>query len=107
MSGANPLGMRAEHIFEGMIKEADEALQTKLTKWKAKGFRVEARLQTFPELFEKSLEAELRKGYDLIIMGTHSRDAFLTAFLGSSARKTILLSYVPVLIVPEKSKGIL
>jgi nucleotide-binding universal stress UspA family protein len=43
-------------------------------------------------------EAE-QEGYSLVVMGTHGRNAVLTAFFGSTARETILNAPVPVIIV--------
>ncbi len=42
---------------------------------------------------------EALQGYSLLVMGTHGRNAVLTAFFGSTARETILNAPVPVIIV--------
>lgn len=42
---------------------------------------------------------EALQGYSLVVMGTHGRNAVLTAFFGSTARETILNASVPVIIV--------
>jgi nucleotide-binding universal stress UspA family protein len=42
---------------------------------------------------------EAGQGYALVVMGTHGRNAVLTAFFGSTARETILNAPVPVIIV--------
>jgi nucleotide-binding universal stress UspA family protein len=38
-------------------------------------------------------------GYSMIVMGTHGRNALLNAFLGSTARETILNASIPVMTV--------
>lgn len=42
---------------------------------------------------------EALQGYSFVVMGTHGRNAVLTAFFGSTARETILNASVPVVIV--------
>jgi nucleotide-binding universal stress UspA family protein len=46
-----------------------------------------------------AVHRESGSGYDFVVMGTHGRSAVLTAFLGSTARETIMHAAVPVIIV--------
>lgn len=39
------------------------------------------------------------RGYSMVIVGTHGRNALLTAFFGSTARETILNASIPVITV--------
>lgn len=44
------------------------------------------------------------RGADLVVMGTHGRHGLSRLFLGSVAAKTVRMSSIPVLTVPEKAE---
>ncbi len=46
-----------------------------------------------------AVHEEAERGYSIVIMGTHGRNAVLNAFFGSTARETILNSPIPVIVV--------
>lgn len=59
------------------------------------GYRVEEKaLTSLCAVYQES-----GSGYSFVVMGTHGRNALLTAFLGSTARETIMHAPVPVIIV--------
>lgn len=93
-----------DEMFKQMRDDANFLLNKKVKSFQQKGIGVEGHLL----LDEKDIspvvcrQVEERK-CDIVIMGTHSRNKFLTAFLGSTARNMILRSPVPVLIVRSKS----
>ncbi len=46
-----------------------------------------------------AVSQESDRGYSVVVMGTHGRNAMLNAFFGSTARETILNASIPVIIV--------
>ena len=96
-SGYVPLDLNK--MFEDMKKEATRKLKMRLPIWKKHARSVSATLDTHEELIEKTFERELKKDYDLVVMGTHGRGPLLDAFIGSTTRKVILRSPLPVIII--------
>ena len=99
-SGYAPFDL--DNMFAELIKDAQSSLKSKAALWEKKGFNVTTVLNSEEEAVEKTLFKEARKGYSLIVMGTHGRNKFLTAFLGSTARRAIISSPVPVVVVRSK-----
>ena len=58
-------------------------------------YRVEEKALTSP----CAVHQESGDGYAFVVMGSHGRNALLTAFLGSTARETVMNAPVPVIIV--------
>lgn len=79
--------------------DAEASLEKRRRFIASKGIAVESRLILKENALSLSVSDELKKGYDLIIMGTHSRNAVMSTLLGSSARHTLLTSSVPVMII--------
>lgn len=100
-SGYVPFDM--DKMFAELNDDARKSLTRKVTGWQEKGYPVTALLNIQEEPVEKTVLSHIRKGgYTCVVMGTHGRNKFLTAFLGSSARKAILSSPVPVFVVRGK-----
>lgn len=91
-----------DHMFAELIKDAQASLKRKAAQWEKKGLIVTTILNSEEETVEKTFLKEARKGCSLIVMGTHGHNKFLTAFLGSTARKAIIDSPVPVVVVRSK-----
>lgn len=99
-SGYVPFDM--DQMFEDLKADAKKDLTRKSNALKKKNLDITAVLNTTEEPIEKSLLKVLRDDYSAVIMGTHGRSKFLTAFLGSTARKSILCSPIPVFVVRSK-----
>lgn len=100
-----PTAYTPENTFEALELEAQGILQRKVEKYAEAGCKVSGRLITEDSPLERSLPKEAGRGYDLLIIGTRSRNKFLTAFLGSAARGAILRSPIPVMIVRSAEVG--
>jgi nucleotide-binding universal stress UspA family protein len=88
-----------EAVIDRSREDAVASLQRKAGSFKkhgvACGYRVEEK--TLTSLCAVSQESG--SGYTFVVMGTHGRNALLTAFMGSTARETIMNAAVPVIIV--------
>lgn len=84
-------------IRENSVKQ----MRKVISKFKNKNIPCESKIADQPYYaLDKLILKEVKEGgYSLVIMSTHSRNTLLKAFLGSSARRVILNSPVPVLIV--------
>lgn len=101
-SGYIPFNM--EKTFEEMIEDAERSITRLSRKWKRAGFESRIILVTKEESVEKNLTQQLRKGFDLVIMGTHGRNRAMATFLGSTTRKVLAQSPVPVIVVSSVAK---
>ncbi|MEK2645121.1 universal stress protein [Bdellovibrio sp. BCCA] len=102
-SGYIPFDM--EKMFTDLIKDTQRNLEKRNRRWQKEGLKIKSEATAKEETLDKTLQRKIKEGFDLIIMGTHS-DQLMKAFLGSSARKVILSSPIPVIVVrskPEKS----
>ncbi|MDG0818139.1 universal stress protein [Bdellovibrio svalbardensis] len=76
-----------------------EETTKRVDQFKKDGIVTTGQVVTEEREIEKELKRELESDYDLLIMGTHSRNKLLTSFLGSTARNACLTSPVPVVVV--------
>lgn len=97
-----PIFSLDERILE-MKKWAHENLDRCAARFIEAGISVQKNLVLEEQDFLKDIKNELKNSYDLVIIGTHGRTKTMTSFFGSTARKTCLISSVPVVIVPSKS----
>ena len=95
-------GMAAFNIDEMIDGSRDNAVDTmkRKTGFFQKhgvpcGYKIEDKAITSP----CAVYQECESGYSIAVMGTHGRNALLNAFLGSTARESILNAMVPVIIV--------
>lgn len=92
--------------LEDQTKDLKRWARTEIAKrfeqFKKEGLTVQTHLVKEEREVEKDIQRELEEGYDLIVMGTHTRGKILTSFLGSTARHTCLFSSAPVAIVRSK-----
>ncbi|NTW58960.1 MAG: universal stress protein [Nitrospirae bacterium] len=95
-------GMAAYDLETVIDRSRDDALEA--MKRKA-GFFQKQGVACGYKVEEKALTSlcavyqESGSGYAFVVMGTHGRNAFLNAFLGSTARETIMHATVPVITV--------
>ncbi|MBO9668704.1 MAG: universal stress protein [Bdellovibrio sp.] len=88
-----------DRIFDEIKLTAEESMARKVKAFSAQKIKVEPYLSYDEREVTKDLKDESWKHCDLIVMGTHSRNRILKAFLGSTARRTILSATIPVVIV--------
>jgi nucleotide-binding universal stress UspA family protein len=97
ISGMVPLNL--ETVLNKVREDTIASMQQRVRFFQDRGVACSYTIQ------EKALPAtcavfqEALQSYSLVVMGTHGRNAVLTAFFGSTARETILNASVPVIIV--------
>ena len=100
-SGYLPFDM--DKMFDDMTAEADRYLARHIRQWRREGIDASAVLVLKEEDIEKSFLDQIHKGYTLVVMGTHGRNKLMTAFLGSTTRKILLTSPVPVIVCRQEN----
>lgn len=89
-----------ERIFQKMTRDANSLLEKKRTRLRKIIGRCEYKIADSGKTLADALLQESSLNYCLIVMGTHSRrNALVRAFLGSTARDTILKAEIPVVVV--------
>jgi nucleotide-binding universal stress UspA family protein len=89
-----------ERIFQKMQRDAQDALTVKCDRMRKSMVNCEYIVADPKKHLSEALMTEAAKNYCLIVMGTRSkRNALLRAFLGSTARDTILQADIPVVVV--------
>lgn len=96
-SGYVPFDM--DSMFTELTHEASKSMNKRVLKWKSKGLKIKPVLDMKEQSIEKAFLSQVQKGYDFVILGTHGRGNFLSAFLGSTARQVIQTSPIPVFVV--------
>ncbi len=74
-------------------------LKDKVERFSKKGIKATYKILSAPQSLSKLIINEVQNNYDLVIMGTKNRNKLIKAFIGSYARRTILESPVPVVVV--------
>nr|BFD61228.1 hypothetical protein CKG001_33350 [Bdellovibrio sp. CKG001] len=95
-TGAIPFDL--EKMFSQMSDDAYRDLQRTVQRWEKNGLKINFKLLTREAHLEDSLRGLLDEA-DLVVMGTHGRNMVLRAFLGSIARRIILKSPAPVIVI--------
>lgn len=93
-----------EQLFNQMVEDAHRALQRKARSWERQGIKASFLLIEKEESLEKSLKLQSSFRAGLIVMGTHGHNKVVSSFVGSTARKILLASPVPVIIVHSIKK---
>ncbi|MGE5087271.1 MAG: universal stress protein [Bacillota bacterium] len=98
------LTFNMEEMFNQMVDDAQRALQRKARNWNKQGIKATSLLFEKEEPLEKSLKLQRTSEAGLIVMGTHGRNKIVSSFIGSTARKVILTSPAPVIVVHSIKK---
>ncbi|MFM6928354.1 MAG: universal stress protein [Bdellovibrio sp.] len=98
------LTFNMEQMFNQMVEDAQRALQRKVRSWTKQGIKATSLLIEKEEPLEKSLKLQRSSEAGLIVMGTHGRNKVISSFIGSTARKVVLSSPVPVIVVHSIKK---
>lgn len=83
-------------------KNAESRLRKRIKRFQKQGISCELKIVDGSARPSRSIVTEAAKGYSLVVMGTHGRNALITSFIGSAARETILGSRIPVVVVHSK-----
>ncbi len=85
--------------------KSKEALLRKVKIFKADGVKCSFKMDEHQPTSQAAIAAESATGhYQYLVMGTHGRSAFVKAFLGSTARETIMSSSVPTIVIRSHNK---
>ncbi len=80
-----------------IYREAEKQLKAKVALMGKKSIRANYRI--VKKDLKESLKEEFENPYEVIVMGSRSRNALLRSYLGESTREAILHAPVPVLVV--------
>jgi nucleotide-binding universal stress UspA family protein len=88
-----------DEIISEMREEAASSLKRKTRFFQDRGVPCEYKIEDTVVVSACAVYQEAEKGYSIVVMGTHGRNALLNAFFGSTARETILNASIPVITV--------
>lgn len=94
-----------DKMFKEMADDARKKLDREIKTLQRQGLSVTPLVSTKEEPIEKTFLSQVRQGYGLVVIGTHGRNRALSAFLGSTARKVIFNSPVPVFVVRGRTQA--
>jgi nucleotide-binding universal stress UspA family protein len=97
ISGMVPFNL--ENVLEKIRDDTVATMQQKVLFFQDRGVPCAHTIEEKAVPSTSAVFQEAEQGYSLVVMGTHGRNAVLTAFFGSTARETILNAPVPVIIV--------
>jgi nucleotide-binding universal stress UspA family protein len=89
-----------EQFYNQEVKFAEKRLDAKKRKLEKLGFKVTAKIDRTNLAASTAILSEIEKSSpDFVVLGTHGRNLFIGALLGSSARRVVLESPIPVITV--------
>jgi nucleotide-binding universal stress UspA family protein len=97
ISGMVPLNL--DNVLNKVREDTVASMQQKVRFFQDRGVACAHTIEEMAVPSTCAVFQEALQGYSLVVMGTHGRNAVLTAFFGSTARETILNALVPVIIV--------
>ena len=97
ISGMVPMNL--EKVLDKVREDTVASMQQKVRFFQDRGVACSHTIEEKAVPSTCAVFQEALQGYSLVVMGTHGRNAVLTAFFGSTARETILNASVPVIIV--------
>jgi nucleotide-binding universal stress UspA family protein len=93
------VALKLDEILAETRDDAVESLKQKVSFFQKHGVPCEYKIEEKAIASACGVYQEGERGYSLVIMGTHGRNALLNAFFGSTARETILNAPIPVITV--------
>ncbi|WP_413559832.1 universal stress protein [Bdellovibrio sp. HCB209] len=94
-----------QSTIDTLKAKSKEAMLKKTKLFKAAGVRCTFKLDDNQPTSQAAITNETANGtYQYLVMGTHGRSAFVKAFLGSTARETIMGSSVPTIVIRSHNK---
>ncbi|HYA85802.1 MAG TPA: universal stress protein [Nitrospirota bacterium] len=97
VSGWIPLNL--DEILSQLRDSSHQSMNQKIRYFESRGVRCDYKIEEKDDTTSCAVYREGGHGYSLVVMGTHGRNMMMEAFLGSTARETILNSPIPVIIV--------
>ena len=97
ISGYVPYNL--DEILARIQEEAVEDIERKVRFFEKQGVPCYYKVDDKQTTSSCAIYQEGEQGYSIVAMGTHGRSVLLTAFLGSTARETILHASIPVIVV--------
>lgn len=85
-------------------KKSGQALKDKVKQFRSKRVKASFIMDEKGATSSEALTEEAKKGYQFLIMGTHGRNSFVSAFVGSTARQTLISTSIPTVIVRSRLK---
>ncbi|MBO9666097.1 MAG: universal stress protein [Bdellovibrio sp.] len=90
--------------IDTIVMKTTEALMKKVKLFKANRVKCSFILDESGPTSQSALVTECAQGYQYLVMGTHGRSSFVRAFLGSTAKETLVKSPIPVIVVRSHNK---
>jgi nucleotide-binding universal stress UspA family protein len=88
-----------ENVLDELREDAIKSLKQKTGIFQKHGVPCEYKIEESLAQSSCAVYKESEQGYSFAVMGTHGRNVLLQAFIGSTARETILNAPVPVITV--------
>ena len=88
-----------DNVLDELREDAIKSLKQKTVFFQKHGVPCEYKVEESVVLSSCAVYQESDQGYSFVVIGTHGRNVLLQAFIGSTARETILNSSVPVITV--------
>lgn len=88
--------------IEELREDALNSLKKRSNYFKSNAVKCDFEIDQSIASSSVSVPKKSQEGFDLLIMGTHGRSRLATALFGSTARQTLLLAPVPVIVVRSK-----
>ncbi len=88
-----------DSFLNALRKQSGQALKQKVQLFKAKRIKASFVLDDKGPTSSQALTKEAQNGYQFLVMGTHGRNSFLSAVLGSTSRQTLITTTVSTIIV--------
>jgi nucleotide-binding universal stress UspA family protein len=97
VSGWVPINL--DEMLSRIRERADQSIKQKVRYFQSRGVPCDYKIDEKDVLASCAVYQESDRGYAFVVMGTRGRNIVLEAFLGSTARETILHSPIPVVVV--------
>jgi nucleotide-binding universal stress UspA family protein len=97
VSGWVPVNL--DEVLSGIRNDSRQSLEQKVSLFQSRDVLCEYKINEKDIAASCAVYQEGESGFSLIVMGTHGRNMLLEAYLGSTARETIMNSSIPVIIV--------
>jgi nucleotide-binding universal stress UspA family protein len=88
-----------DEILQGIRDDATKSIQKKTSVFQSRGIVCDYKIDEKDVLSSCAVHQECGRGYALAVMGTRGRNILMEAFLGSTARDTIMNAPIPVITV--------
>ncbi len=93
-----------DSFINTLRKKTGQALKLKTQQFKAKRVKASFIMDEKGPTSSDVLIEEAAKGYQFLVMGTHGRNSLMRAFLGSTARQTLISTSIPTIVVRSHLK---